>query len=376
MADKPNKFRIGISMGDLNGIGIEVILKALVDKRILDFCTPIIYGSSKALSYYRNMLGIDKFSQHNITSLDRVSEKSVNVLNCWDEVVNIVPGEASEEMGKYALNALDMATNDLMEGKINAIVTGPVNKFLIQKHQQDFSGQTEHIARKLDIDESLMLMLSEGLRVGLITTHVPVAEVASLITRERILAKLELFNKTLKKDFLIQKPKIAVLGLNPHAGDNGLIGNEEQEIITPALEEARDQNILAFGPYAADGFFGSGGYKQFDGILAMYHDQGLTAFKVLTFGSGVNYTAGLPIVRTSPDHGTAYDIAGKNKANEESFRNALFMAIDILNNRYDHGQMYSNPLSKSQLRMSPNSTPYTHPPAHMTKANLVCLLLF
>lgn len=337
-------------MGDMNGIGIEVMIKTLDDKRILNYCTPIIYGSSKAISYYRKMLEIEEFQYHNISNLEKLSDKSVNVLNCWNETVNIVPGEASAEMGKYSLVALDLATDDLVAGKIDAIVTGPVNKSLIQKHQQEFSGQTEHLARKLGIEQSLMLMSSEGLRVGLVTTHLPVANVASAISADGIVAKLELFNKSLKKDFLVQKPKIAVLGLNPHAGDNGLIGSEEQKIITPAIEEARNSNILAFGPYAADGFFGSRGYRQFDGILAMYHDQGLTAFKALSFGTGVNYTAGLPIVRTSPDHGTAYDIAGKNKANEESFRNALFLAIDIIGNRHDHGQMHTNPLKKAQRK--------------------------
>ncbi len=348
MSDKPKKFKVGISIGDMNGIGPEVIIKTLRDKRILEFCTPIIYGSSRALSYYSKLMNIEDFHPHTCNSLEKINPNRVNVINLWTEAVNIVPGEVSDEMGKYALLSLEQAANDLIEGRIDTLVTAPVNKYLIQKHKAGFSGQTEYLTEKTEGGKGLMLLVSGGLRVGLVSNHLPLAEVPGSVSKERILEKLRLLHQTLKKDFRVQKPKIAVLGLNPHAGDRGLLGSEEIEIITPAIESAQEEGMLAFGPYAADGLFGSGGYRKFDGILAMYHDQGLAPFKALTFSSGVNYTAGLPVVRTSPDHGTAYDIAGKNKGNEESFRSALFLAIDILAKRHNYEEMTAHPLLKSQ----------------------------
>ena len=351
---KPKKYKVGISIGDMNGIGPEIIIKTLRDKRILEFCTPVIYGSSRALSYYSKLMAIDDFHPHTSSTIEKINPKRVNVINLWTEAVNIVPGEVSDEMGKYALFSLEKAANDLLEGHIDTLVTAPVNKYLIQKHKEGFIGQTEFLTKKTNGDKALMLLVSDGLRVGLASNHLPLAKVPESITKERILEKLRLLNLTLKKDFRVQKPMIAVLGLNPHAGDRGLLGSEEIEIITPAIENAKDEGILAFGPYATDGLFGSGGFRKFDGILAMYHDQGLAPFKALTFSSGVNFTAGLPVVRTSPDHGTAYDIAGKNKANEESFRTALFLAIDILANRHNYAEMTAQPLRKSQIEREYN----------------------
>ncbi len=349
MSDKPKKFKVGISIGDLNGIGPEVILKTLRDKRILEFCTPIIYGSSRALSYYSKLLNIEDFNAHTSSSIEKINPKRINVINLWTETVNIVPGEQSDEMGKYALLALEQASQDLTEGKIDTLVTSPVNKYLIQKHKPGFRGQTEFLAEKTGTSESLMLLVADTLRVGLVTNHLPLSQVISAITPESIQKKVQMMHLSLKKDFLVQKPKIGVLSLNPHAGDRGLLGSEELEIIGPAIESLQKEGVLAFGPYATDGLFGSGGYRQFDGIMAMYHDQGLAPFKALTFSSGVNFTAGLPIVRTSPDHGPAYDIAGKNKALEESFRSALFLSIDIYKNRQRYEEMTANPLKKSKI---------------------------
>lgn len=342
-------FTIGITVGDLNGIGIEVILKTLDDNRILNHCIPVIYGSSKAVSYYRKMFDLERINYHIIDNIEHHRDNTINIINCWQEEVNITPGEYDETMGKYALMALDQASADLRDGKINALVTGPVNKHNIQKQAPDFRGQTEYLEQKIMMGKSMMILASDRLIMGLVTTHIPIRNVADAITSELVGSRIKQLNDALRKDFLIQKPRIAILGLNPHAGDGGLLGNEDEEIIQPAIEKARENNILAFGPYAADGFFGSGNYEKFDGILAMYHDQGLVAFKALSFGSGVNYTAGLPVVRTSPDHGTAYEIAGKGIANEESFRAALFMALDIAANRTDHAEMHRNPLKRGQL---------------------------
>src|SRR6185503_10496714 len=318
------KLKIGISIGDVNGIGLEIIIKTLADNRIYDYCTPIVYGHTKVASFYRRTTHIEEL---NFTVIGNASEavnrrdhRKPNMINCWEEDVKIEPGLVNSAVGKYAFLSLEKATADLMAGHIDALVTAPINKDTIQNEEFNFPGHTEYLQDRGGAAESLMFLVSDTLKVGVVTGHIPVAKVAESITAEKIVTKLKLMDHSLRNDFWVRKPRIAVLGLNPHAGDNGLIGPEEQTIITPALEEARNNNILAFGPYPADGFFANGSYMQFDAVLAMYHDQGLIPFKQIAFESGVNFTAGLNFVRTSPDHGTAYDIAGKNKASEVSFR--------------------------------------------------------
>ncbi|POY34753.1 4-hydroxythreonine-4-phosphate dehydrogenase PdxA [Solitalea longa] len=352
MSNVPQKkIKVGISIGDINGIGIEVILKSLLDNRILEHCIPIVYGSVKITSFHRKALNIQDFSFNIIQSTDQANPKRANLINCWDEEVKIDIGQQTENGGKYAFRSLEAATNDLLEGKLDALVTAPINKHNIQQEGFDFPGHTEYLQQKAGNDESLMFLVSDDLRVGVVTGHIPVKDVAGAITVEKILAKLRLMDKSLRKDFWIEKPKIAVLGLNPHAGDDGLIGDEEINTIIPAIEEARKEKILALGPYPADGFFGKGLHNQFDAVLAMYHDQGLVAFKALSFGTGVNFTAGLPFVRTSPDHGTGYDIAGKNQANETSFRKAIYTAIDVVRKRRETAELLENPLKVGQLKM-------------------------
>ena len=319
---------IGITLGDINGIGPEVIIKSLLDPRILNIITPVIYGSTKVISYYRKNLGNEDFNYSQVRD-NYFNHKKVNVVNCWNETVEINPGTSSQEAGNYAYKALERAVKDLKEGKINAIVTGPINKSNIQSDQFNFPGQTEYITKESGEKDSLMMMVGENLKVGLVTTHLPIKDVPTKITRKNVSAKLKIFINSLKSDYGIKKPKIAVLGLNPHAGDEGLLGKEETEVIQPVIEEFKSKGHLAYGPYPSDGFFGAAQYKGFDGILAMYHDQGLIAFKTLSFEIGVNYTAGLEIIRTSPDHGTAYNLAGKNEASEISMRSAIYLAKDI-----------------------------------------------
>lgn len=343
------KWRIGITVGDINGIGIELIIKTFSDERLFKYFTPVIYGSSRVLSYHRKVLKSEHFNYHIISNIQRLKPDVCNVLNCWTEEVQVTIGRANKKVGRYALIALDAAVYDLMNEHIDALITGPVNKSLLNTEAQAFSGHTEYLAQKFEVDDNLMFMVAEHLRVGLVCNHVPISEVTNHITQENILRKLALMHQSLQQDFAVTRPKIAVLGLNPHAGDTGLIGKEEQTIIAPAIEKAKAKNQLVFGPFAADGFFGSGLYKQFDGILAMYHDQGLVPFKTLSFGKGVNFTAGMPYVRTSPDHGTAYDIAGKNIASASSFRSALFSALDILENRQNYEEITANPLQKTEL---------------------------
>lgn len=328
-----NKPKIGISIGDVNGIGIEVVLKTFSDERMLEMCTPIVYGSSKAMSYHKNALGLDNVQYNVISGPEKARSRALNVLNCWTEEVKITIGNPDKATGAFALKALEAVNYDVTQGKIDAIITAPINKKHLSTESKPFTGQTEFFTKRQSADESLMFLLSENLKVGLATNHVPVKNIVQNISVEGILRKLRIMNNSLKKDFLIPVPRIAVLAVNPHAGDEGIIGNEDAEIVSPAVKKAKDEKIMVFGPYAADGFFGSGAYTNFDAILGMYHDQGLIPFKALTFGHGVNYTAGLRIVRTSPDHGTAYDIAGKGIASEESFRQAVYTAIDILNNR-------------------------------------------
>lgn len=326
-------YKIGITHGDLNGIGYEVIIKALADHTIMDICTPVVYGMAKAASYHRKYMEMPDFSFQFIKNIEQTSQKRPNLLNIYDEEVKIELGTSSKVAGQLAERALVMAGKDLKNNLIDAVVTAPVNKNNIQSDKFKFHGQTEFFEYYFGGDKkAMMMMVAENLRVGFVTNHEPISNVASVITQERILNKLEILNHSLLHDFALDNPKIAVLALNPHAGDDGLLGTEEKEIIHPAIEMAFQNKINAFGPFPADGFFASGQYRQFDAVLAMYHDQGMIPFKILGT-EGVNFTAGLPIVRTSPAHGTAYDIAGKNIANGQSMRNAIYLALDILKNR-------------------------------------------
>ena len=342
-----HKLKIGITHGDINGVGYEVILKTLSDPRIVELCTPVVYGSSKVAAYHRKALDLPPFNFNIITSAEQCAAGKINMINCFDDELKVELSKPSAQAGEAAFLALEAATADLQAGLIDAIVTAPINKHTIQSDKFDFPGHTEYFEKKTgNGQKSLMILLNDLIRVALVTTHLPLSKVPSMITRENILEKLTIFNRSLHEDFRIEKPRIAVLSLNPHAGEDGLLGTEEKEIIIPTLKEAENQGILCFGPYAADGFFGSGHFAQFDGVLAMYHDQGLAPFKTLAMEDGVNFTAGLPIVRTSPAHGTAYDITGQNKASEESFRHALYLAIDVTNNRVQHAADHANPLRK------------------------------
>jgi len=339
-----DKIKIGISHGDINSISYEVIIKSLMDSRIVELCTPIIYGSPKVAAYHRKALDIENFSLNNISSADQSNSKRINILDCFEEELKVELGQSTEIAGKASYVALEKATDDLKSGLIDVLVTGPINKDNIQSDKFAFAGHTEYLREKFESEEVLMFLISDELRVGVLVGHVPVKDIASLITKQSVLDKINIMNQTLKQDFGIRKPKIAVLGLNPHAGDNGLIGDEEVEHIVPAINEARDKGVMALGPYPADGLFGSGDYKKYDAILAMYHDQGLAPFKALSFETGVNYTAGLSVIRTSPAHGTAYGIAGENTASIESFKNALYMAIDTFRKRKEYTELNKNPI--------------------------------
>jgi 4-hydroxythreonine-4-phosphate dehydrogenase len=325
--DKP---LIGISLGDFNGIGPEVIIKTLGDNRILNLCIPVVYGSYKILAKYKRISETEEVVFNSVKNIEAINPKKINLISCWEEDFEVSPGKVTDQAGKCALISLQRAAEDLAAGKIDALVTAPINKHNIQSAEFNFPGHTEYFTAKAGLTDSLMLLVTENLRVGVVTGHIPLSEVKNQISKEKIAAKIVLMYKSLKNDFGIQKPKIAILGLNPHAGENGLLGKEEQEIIIPLVEELKSKGMLLFGPFPADGFFGMHHYKKFDAVLAMYHDQGLIPFKALAFDSGVNFTAGLPFIRTSPDHGTAYDIAGKNIASESSFREALYLACDIV----------------------------------------------
>lgn len=346
--DSTDRLRVGITHGDFNGVGYEVILKMLDDARILELCTPIIYGSAKIAAFYRKSLELaGPWQPVQINSAADASADVVNIINVIGQEAHITPGEASKEAGEAAFIALERAVEDLKNGHIDVLLTAPINKSTIQSDTFRFPGHTEYLAASAaDGSQPLMILFNENIRVALVTTHLPIAKVPEAITTENIVEKLALFNKSLTTDFAVVKPRIAVLALNPHAGEEGLLGKEEKEIIAPAIEKARQMKIHAFGPYAADGFFGNGLYTKFDGVLAMYHDQGLAPFKTLAMDSGVNFTAGLPFVRTSPDHGTGYDIAGKNRASEESMRAALYAAIDIYRSRQAFNEMTASPLPK------------------------------
>jgi 4-hydroxythreonine-4-phosphate dehydrogenase len=343
----PNPVRVGISIGDINGIGPEVIIKSLRDNRILLDCTPIIYGSTKVFSHYKKSLGDQEFSYQSCPSADDAVIRKVNVVNVWNDEVVINEGHVTELGGKCAFLALERATQDLASGKIDVLVTAPISKEAMAKSGFKFPGHTEYLADLSGESEALMVMVSSSLRVALVTTHIPLKDVAASLTKDKILQKIKVFENSLRRDFGIIRPKIAVLGLNPHAGENGKMGSEEQEIISPAINAAKNEDLLAFGPYPADGFFGSASRAQFDGVLAMYHDQGLSAFKALAFEEGVNYTAGLPIVRTSPDHGTAFDITGKDRASEQSMRSAIYLAMDVFKDRKRFREITSNPLQST-----------------------------
>lgn len=343
--NKSSNIIVGISVGDINGIGIEVILKSFSDKRMLDFCTPVLFGSTKTISFHKKALDL-QINVHGISSLDKVVAGKINVLNIWNDDLKIELGTASKELGNYAFQSLKRAVEALKHNQIHALLTAPINKDTIQSEEFRFPGHTEYLQESLE-GESLMILMNDELRVGLLTGHIPVSEVADKITPALIEKKVDIMYRSLLQDFGIAKPKIAVLGLNPHSGDNGLIGKEENEVIAPTIEKIRDTGKLVFGPYAADGFFGSKTYQQFDGVIAMYHDQGLAPFKALSFGGGVNFTAGLNKIRTSPDHGTGFDIAGKGIANPESFKEALFTALKIHRNREVYAEMTQNVLKTS-----------------------------
>lgn len=344
--EENNRIRIGITQGDINGVGYEVILKTFSDPVMLELCTPIIYGSPKVAAYHRKSLDLQvNFNIAN--SATEATHNRLSVVNCTDDEVKVEFGKPTPEAGKAAFDALERATLEFKEGLIDVIVTAPINKHTIQSGEFSFPGHTEYLEEKLGNGEkALMILMKDDFRVALVTGHIPVSDIAASITKEKIKEKLNIFDKSLKQDFGIEKPRIAVLALNPHAGDEGLLGKEEQEIIIPAIQDMNAQGLLCFGPYPADGFMGSGNYSNFDGILAMYHDQGLAPFKALAMDEGVNYTAGLLVIRTSPAHGTAYDIAGQGVALEDSFRQAVYVAIDVFRNRRHEKAARINPLKK------------------------------
>lgn len=336
---------IGISIGDLNGIGAELIIKTFSDHRLLELCTPLIFASNKLINFYRKSTPEINFNYQSTKDFSRITPKQINIYNCWEEEVAILPGQLSDIGGSYAVKSLVAAVEALRDRKIHGLVTAPIHKKNTQSANFNFTGHTPYLKQAFNASDVLMLMVSETLRVGLVTEHVPVKDIARYITREAVLSKLRILNDSLMRDFGIDKPKIAVLGLNPHAGDEGLIGKEDEEIIKPVIKDAKHQ-MMVFGPYSADAFFARNYQSRFDAVLAMYHDQGLIPFKSLSAGEGVNFTAGLPMVRTSPDHGTAFDIAGKNKADASSFLAALYACIDIIRNRQEFDENRSNPMRK------------------------------
>ena len=341
---------IGITTGDLNGVGIELIIKIFSDVRMLEICTPVIFASNKAINYYRRIVTEHPFNFVSTKSFDGLNAKQVNVFNCWEEEVAITPGELTPEGGKYAVRSLLVAAQCLKDGQIDAIVTAPIHKKNTQVPDFQYTGHTPFFKEKFEAQDVVMLLYNGDFRVGLVTEHIPVADIAKTITAALIIQKTQILKEALIRDFGISKPKIAILGLNPHAGDDGLIGEEEITIIKPAIESLQQAGVAAFGPYSADGFFAHHHYKQFDAVIAMYHDQGLIPFKSLNNGEGVNYTCGLSVVRTSPDHGTAFDIAGKNIASPDSMREAVYQAIDILHQRAEHAEYTSNPLKRQRLQ--------------------------
>jgi 4-hydroxythreonine-4-phosphate dehydrogenase len=342
---------VGISHGDINGIGYEVIIKALMDSTINEICVPVVYGSPKVAAYHRKALNINNFSFNNIRSAEEANPKKANLINCLDDNIRVELGKSTPQGGEAALISLEKAVSDLVSGKIDVLVTAPIDKKNIQSEQFQFKGHTEYLKSRAGADDVLMFMISESLRIGVATGHMPLKDVPGMITAELILKKLRLMNQSLILDFGIRKPRIAVLGLNPHAGEDSLLGTEEAEVIAPAIQQALKEDMLIFGPFPADGFFGAGSFSKFDGILAMYHDQGLTPFKALSFDTGVNFTAGLSFIRTSPVHGTAFKIAGKGEASENSFRQSVYLACDIFRNRQMYAEITRNPLKHQDIEI-------------------------
>lgn len=347
---KTGKLRVAITHGDINGIGYEVILKALSDARMLELCTPVIYGATKVAAYYKRILDLNQVHINTIPSAENIAPDKINLINCVADDIKVEVGKPTEAAGAAAYKALEAAVADMRKGLVDVLVTAPINKHTIHSEQFNFPGHTEYLQDRLGNGATpLMILLNDRMRVALVTMHIPVSEIACELTQETIEEKLATFRRAIREDFAIEEPRIAVLSLNPHAGDDGLLGNEEKELIIPAIDESRRNGIMAFGPYPSDGFFGAASYTRFDGVLAMYHDQGLAPFKTISMDDGVNFTAGLPFVRTSPDHGTAYDIAGKNMASENSMRQAIYTAIDIYRNRRNHAEITSNPLKKQYV---------------------------
>ncbi len=341
----------GISHGDINGIGYEVIIKTLMNNLINDICAPVVYGSPKVAAYHRKALNINNFSFNNIRSPEEANPKKANMINCLDDNVRVELGKSTPQGGEAALVSLERAVDDILHGKIDVLITAPVDKKNIQSDTFHFTGHTDYLRSKAGTDATLMFMIGENMKIGFATDHVPLSKVPGMITEELLLQKIRLMNKSLMLDFGIRRPSVAILGLNPHAGDNSLLGDEEAEMIAPAIQKARKEGMLAFGPFPSDGFFGAGSFAKFDGILAMYHDQGLAPFKALSFDSGVNFTAGLPFVRTSPVHGTAFALAGKGEASENSFRQAIYLACDIYKNRQLYAEISKNPLKSQDIEI-------------------------
>lgn len=342
------RIKVGITLGDMNGIGPEVILRTLSDSRLFQDITPVIYGSNRVMNFYKKELGLDQITFQGIKDADSAVAKKANLISITKDEILVEPGKVTLNAGKLAFQSLEYAVKDLASNKIDLLVTAPINKKNIQNEDFHFPGHTEYLAKYSNVDDALMFMCSNRLRVGIVTGHIPIKEVSGRITKEAVLSKIHSIEKTLRTDFSIEKPKIAVLGLNPHAGDDGLLGMEEKETINPAIQQAREEGILAVGPFPADGFFASHNWTNFDAVLAMYHDQGLIPFKSISGEYGVNFTAGLPIVRTSPAHGTAYDLAGKGKANEQSFREAIYLACDIYTTRMENRVLSANPLETNK----------------------------
>jgi 4-hydroxythreonine-4-phosphate dehydrogenase len=349
---KGDRIILGITQGDINSISYEVIMKALADNRIFDLCTPVVYGSPKVAAYHRKALDLEGFSFNTIRTVDEALAKRANIINCIDDSTRVELGKSTPFAGEASLQALESAVKDLADGKLDVLVTGPINKANIKSEKFNFNGHTEFLEMQFKSEGVLMLMVNELMRIGVVTSHIPLAKVNEYIVLDTLLNKLRILNRSLLTDFGIRRPRIAVFGLNPHAGDQGVIGDEEIKEIIPAIAAAQDEGILAFGPFPADGFFGAGSFTSYDAILAMYHDQGLVPFKALSNEGGVNFTAGLPIVRTSPAHGTAYDLAGKNEASPDSFRKAIYLACDVFRNRQQYKEISSNPLDASDIAES------------------------
>lgn len=354
MSEK-NRPVIGISVGDLNGIGIEIIIKTFSDNRILELCTPVIFASNKVINFYKKSIPEINLNYVSIKEISKINPKQVNIFTVWEEDVDIQPGQMTETGGKYGVLSLQAAVKALKEKSIDALVTAPLNKYTMQSSAFSFTGHTPFLKEAFKADDVLMLMIADNMRVGLLTEHLAIMDVAKNINKEQIIKKINLLKNSLIKDFGVERPRIAVLGLNPHAGDEGLVGREEKEIIRPAILESKKNDCVVMGPYSADAFFARGNHEKFDAILAMYHDQGLIPFKSLAIGEGTNFTAGLQVIRTSPDHGTAFDIAGKNQADESSFRAAVFSAMDVFNTRNNYQELRKNPLKKISAHVVANA---------------------